>query len=103
MPFVGPATARRFLQFFESYLQATTREAGLREKDEVLDLVSYDILRRDNCAVRFCFEAFGYLIGADLPDEIFHHPLFRDMHVAATDMLTWSNVRSPVSFSVSSV
>ena len=67
-------------------------EAELREKNVVLDLASYDPLRRENSAVRYCFGLFGYVLGLDLPDEIFEHPIFMEMHLAAVDMVTWSNV-----------
>ena len=76
----------------EAYVNGFTVEAGLREKNVVLDLVAYDQLRRENSAVRYCFGLFGYILDLDLPDEIFEHPVFMRMHLAAVDMVTWSNV-----------
>lgn len=92
-PYAGSATAGRFLKHTEDYVYGFTREAELREKNIVLDLKSYDPLRRENSAVRYCFGLFGYVLGLDLPDEIFEHPAFVEMHLAAVDMVTWSNVR----------
>lgn len=64
----------------------------MREKNIVVDLASYDPLRRENSAVRYSFGLFGYVLSLDLPDEIFNHPVFMEMHLAAVDMVTWSNV-----------
>ncbi|KAI0806333.1 terpenoid synthase [Irpex lacteus] len=90
-PNCGTASLRRFMQHTEDYVNGFTVEAGLREKNVVLDLVSYDKLRRENSAVRYCFGLFGYLLDLDLPDEIFEHPVFVRMHLAAVDMVTWAN------------
>lgn len=67
-------------------------EADLREQSVVLDVDSYNMLRRENSAVRYCFGLFGYLLNLDLPDEIFEHHVFMRMHLAAVDMVTWANV-----------
>ena len=69
-------------------------EAQLREQSIVLDVQAYDKLRRENSAVRFCFGLFGYMLNLDLPDDVFEHPVFMRMHLAATDMVTWANVGS---------
>ncbi|KAI0091347.1 terpenoid synthase [Irpex rosettiformis] len=90
-PAAGPATLGRFMQHTEAYVNGFSVEAELREKDVVLDLVAYDKLRRENSAVRYCFELFGCMLNLDLPDEIFEHPVFMRMHLAAVDMVTWSN------------
>lgn len=68
------------------------REAELREKDVVLDIESYNVLRRENSAVRYCFGLFGYLLDLDLSDSIFYHPIMLRMHLAAVDMVCWANV-----------
>lgn len=73
-------------------MNALAVEAQLRERGEVLDLDSYTVLRRENSAVRFCFGLFGFVLGHDLPDDIFEHPVFMRMHLAAVDMVCWSNV-----------
>nr|BCX55498.1 sesquiterpene synthase [Phanerodontia chrysosporium] len=90
-PYAGPATTRRFLKHTEDYVLGFAREAELREKNVVLSLAAYDPLRRENSAVRYCFGLFGYLLGMDLPDEIFEHPLYMEMHLAAVDMVCWAN------------
>lgn len=90
-PYAGPVTFARFLKHTEGYVRGFGREAELRETGEVLDVESYDVLRRDNSAVRYCLSLVGYILGLDLPDEIYEHPVYLEMHLAAVDMITWSN------------
>ncbi|KAI0346575.1 terpenoid synthase [Trametopsis cervina] len=90
-PYAGEATLRRFMKHSEAYINAFGVEAELREKNIVLDVPAYDRLRRENSAVRYCFGLIGYLLDIDLPDEIFEHPVFMRMHLAAVDMITWAN------------
>ncbi|OBZ72724.1 Linoleate 10R-lipoxygenase COP4 [Grifola frondosa] len=87
----GPLTYRRFIKHCKDYVEAFAKEAELRESGQVLDLESYQILRRENSAVRFCFGLFGYVLGIDLPDEVVEHPAFVTMHLATVDMVCWSN------------
>ncbi|KZT64434.1 terpenoid synthase [Daedalea quercina L-15889] len=91
LQFNVPACYRRLLKHCEDYVNAFTMEAELRERNEVLDPESYIILRRENSAVRFCFGMFGFVLGVDLPDEIFEHPVMMRLHLAAVDMVCWSN------------
>ncbi|GJE85104.1 terpenoid synthase [Phanerochaete sordida] len=90
-PYAGPATARRFLEHTESYVLGFAREAELREQGVVLDLAAYEPHRRENSAVRYAFGLFGYLLGMDLPDAVFEHPVYMEMHLAAVDMVCWAN------------
>ncbi|CAL1716774.1 unnamed protein product [Somion occarium] len=90
-PRMGPACYRRFIKHAEDYVNGFTREAEYRELGVVLDMASYEVLRRENSAVRFFFGLFGYVLGLDLPDEVFHHPVMMEMHLAAVDTVCWSN------------
>ncbi|KAI0325771.1 terpenoid synthase [Cubamyces sp. BRFM 1775] len=87
----GPVTHRRFVEYWEMYLAAVTREAELRERGEILDPESYKKLRREGSSVRVCLVIAGYALGIDFPDEIFEHPAMMAMHLAITDMVCWSN------------
>ena len=91
-PVAGPATGRRFIKDIEDWVEGFTVEADLREKDLILDLKSYNPLRRQTSAVHCCLGLIPYALGMDLPDEIFEHPIYNAMHNAALDMVTWSNV-----------
>ncbi|KAI0649321.1 terpenoid synthase [Trametes meyenii] len=87
----GPLTYRRFIKHCRDYIEAVAKEAELRERGEVLDLDAYQLLRRENSAVRFCFGLAGYALGIDLPDEVVEHPAFMTMHLSTVDMVCWSN------------
>ncbi|KAH9895891.1 terpenoid synthase [Cubamyces lactineus] len=86
-----PVTHSRFVEYWRKYLTAVTREAGLRERGEILDPESYEKLRREGSSVRVCLVIAGYASGIDLPDEIFEHPAMMTMHLTITDMVCWSN------------
>ncbi|KAI0784175.1 terpenoid synthase [Abortiporus biennis] len=88
---VNTSWYQRFIKHCRDYMTAVAREAELREQGIVLDLKSYEPLRRENSAVRCCFGLFGHTLGLDLPDEIFYHPLLYSMHLDAVDMVCWSN------------
>ena len=92
VPFTGPYNLARFYKHTEDYVRGFGEEAELREKDVVLDLEAYTVLRRENSAVRYCFGLFGYLLGVDLPDAVFYHPIVYEMHLAAVDMVCCANV-----------
>ncbi|KAK7690615.1 hypothetical protein QCA50_005714 [Cerrena zonata] len=90
-PRMSPTCYRRFVGHVEEYINAVAKEAEYREKNIVLDIASYEALRRENSAVRCCFGLFGYVLGLDLPDEIFQHPIMMAMHLTAVDTVCWSN------------
>ena len=90
----GPLTYRRTAERCKGYIEAVAREADIRLHGDVLDLDSYIALRRDNSAVRICFELTGVALDTDLPDEVVEHPAFMKMQLAAVDMVWWANVSS---------
>ncbi|TFY62989.1 hypothetical protein EVJ58_g3512 [Rhodofomes roseus] len=91
LQFNVPACYNRLLKHFEDYINAVTVEAGLRERNEVLDPETYVNLRRENIAARICFGYLGFALGLDLPDEIFEHPIMMRLHIAAVDTVWLSN------------
>ncbi|GJE85112.1 terpenoid synthase [Phanerochaete sordida] len=90
-PYAGPATSHRFLEHSKNYVLGFAREAELREQGVVLDFATFGPFRRENSGARYVLGAFGYLLGMDMPDEIFEHPIYMEMHLAAVDMICWSN------------
>ncbi len=92
MRLAGPNTARRFLQHCQDYIDCVSREAELREQGEVLDINSFTDLRRENSAIRLCFGLFEYVLGIDLPQEVFDDPTFMEVYWAAADLVCWANV-----------
>ncbi len=87
-----PKTFRRFLEHCEAFIESVVQEAGLRDRGEVLELEPYVHLRRENSAVRVCFGLISYVLGIDLPDEVFSDPTFQRMYFSAVDMVCWANV-----------
>lgn len=92
MSSAGPKSAKRFLQHCDRYIECVSREAELREHGEVLDLEAFIPLRRENSAVRLCFGLFEYVLGLDLPQEVFDDATFMEAYWAAADMICWANV-----------
>ncbi|KAF6757194.1 isoprenoid synthase domain-containing protein [Ephemerocybe angulata] len=87
----GPNNVRRFADLSEQYTDCVAREAELRERGEVLSLDEFIPLRRNNSAVLLCYSLVEYILGIDLPDEVFEHPDFADAYWAACDFVCWSN------------
>ena len=88
----GANCRRRFLEHCEDYIEAISKEAEYRERDEVLDMERYETLRRENSAVRLCFMLAMYALGIDLPDEVFEDSTFMTVYFAACDLVCWANV-----------
>ncbi|TFY55465.1 hypothetical protein EVJ58_g8232 [Rhodofomes roseus] len=89
--FAVPGCMRRFLKHCEDYIDAVAKEAEYRERGVVLDMASFETLRRENSAIRLCFGLFEFCFGLDLPDEVFNDPTFMALYWAAADMVCWSN------------
>jgi Terpene synthase family 2, C-terminal metal binding len=89
---VKPRTFRRFLEHCDAYIESVVREAGLRDHGDVLELEEYIRLRRENSAVRVCFGMISYILGIDLPDDVFEDPTFQKIYYSAVDMVCWANV-----------
>ncbi|KAI0696796.1 isoprenoid synthase domain-containing protein [Cytidiella melzeri] len=89
--YAGPACFRRFLVHSAAYVEAVAVEAELRERNEILDVASYEPLRRENSAIRVCFGLFEFALGVDLPDVVFDDPTFMSLYWAAADMVCWAN------------
>lgn len=89
----GHNNVRRFAALSEDYTECVAHEAELRERGEVLTLDEFIPLRRNNSAVLLCYSLVEYILGIDLPDEVFEDEDFADAYWAAADMVCWSNVR----------
>ena len=94
----GPETSRRFLKHCADYIECVSKEAELRERGEVLDIESFTHLRRENSAIRLCFGLFEYVLGIDLPQEVFDDPTFMEAYWAAADLVCWANVGHDLPF-----
>lgn len=87
------ATAReRFIDAFDSYLNATVREAENRESGTVLGLEDFIELRRGNSGVEVAFALIECVLSTDLEPEVFDHPIFSSLRRLAGNMLFAANV-----------
>lgn len=68
------------------------KEAQLREDGEILPMEAFLPLRRENSAVRLCFDLIEYCIGADLPEDVFDDLAFQEIYWSAVDLVCWANV-----------
>lgn len=85
-------TYRRFVKSVGDYVDAVVEEARLRDRDEVLDMGSFQNLRRNNSAVITALFLIPYCLHIDLPDEVIEHPVCKRMFYSAVDMVCWANV-----------
>ena len=83
------------MEHCEDYIEAVSKEAEYRERDEVLGMERYETLRRENSAVRLCFMLAMYALDIDLPDEVFEDSAFLVIYFAACDLVCWANVGGP--------
>ncbi|KAG1773547.1 isoprenoid synthase domain-containing protein [Suillus occidentalis] len=86
-----PQCFKHFLTNLKRYTKAVAQEAELRETGEVLDLMNFIPLRRENSGVRCCFAFIEYNLGIELSDAVFNDPIFRSVYFAAVDMVCWTN------------
>lgn len=94
--YAKPNCQRRFYQTCADYVDAVAKEAEYRVQGQVLDLASYEKLRRDNSAVYACFALFEYALDIDLPDEVVEHPTFKNLQDWGCDLVCWANVSPPI-------
>ena len=67
-------------------------EAEYRRHGLVPDTDSYMLIRREVSGVRLCYGMFEYVLGIELPNQVFENPTFLNMYWAAVDMIGLSNV-----------
>ncbi|EMD33350.1 hypothetical protein CERSUDRAFT_108146 [Gelatoporia subvermispora B] len=80
-----------FIQGCTDYVGAVAAEAGLRANDVLLDMDTYMVMRRANSGVPFCMSVSSFILGGDLPREVYEEASFKGMYVAATDMVCVAN------------
>ncbi|KAL9714201.1 Bifunctional terpene synthase Agr4 [Leucoagaricus gongylophorus] len=88
----GPNNLHRFVKLCGEYTRCVTREAELREAGEVLSMQEYVPLRRNNSAVLLCLALNEYILGIDLPEDIYENPVFMKAYWAVCDHVCWANV-----------
>ena len=92
-----PGFQCRLFEHYKAHLYALAREARLRARDETLLLEDYRVLRRDSSGVRICFDLIEFVLGIDLPGELFQDEAFQRVCRCGNDMISFSNVRKSMS------
>ncbi|KAG8873853.1 hypothetical protein FRB97_006409 [Tulasnella sp. 331] len=82
---------RRFLEYFDQYVQAVHAQVLNRAKNHIPDLENWIKLRRDTGGLKMCFAIGEFGLNLDLPDEVFECPLIRVMENCANDVVVLSN------------
>lgn len=86
---ITPSCQRRFIQTFQSYLDAVVQEAEDRNSHRIRDVESYFDVRRDTIgawpAIALC-EMY-----MNIPDAIMNHPAVWRMCTLAVDLILISN------------
>jgi hypothetical protein len=82
---------RRFLRTWFDYVKSVPKEAEHRSKLCILDVESYWRLRRSTCAAQTTM-GLGEL-DMDIPDdEVWEHPIIRQLEGLAVDLIHIPNV-----------
>jgi hypothetical protein len=85
-----------FIDGFDLYTAAVVREADDRANGVYRTFEEYLVIRRDSSG---CYPSFVVCeFGLDLPEEIYHHALLKQLREQATDLIAIGNVSSCVYF-----
>jgi len=76
-------------------LDATVREAENRERGTILGLNDYMDLRRGNSGVYPTLALIECVLGINLEQEVFDHPVLSNLTKLAGDLAIISNVSPP--------
>ncbi|KAI0023873.1 terpenoid synthase [Xylariomycetidae sp. FL0641] len=84
-----PTFQRRFLKTWDRYLIGTAEQAEDRSASHIRDIQSYlDVRRRTIGAL----PSLNMLeMDKDIPDEVFEHPLIRELHALSIDLTIFAN------------
>ncbi|KAG2057544.1 terpenoid synthase [Suillus hirtellus] len=82
--FASLSSQRHFLATFGAHLRAVVVEARDREQGHRRSFHDYLKLRRQTVGVTPCL--LIYEMGMDLPDEVFYHPVIRDLIECISDL-----------------
>ncbi|KAF9014301.1 isoprenoid synthase domain-containing protein [Cyathus striatus] len=91
VPHGTPDMLRRFINRVKQYMHAVTKEAELRNQNEVPDLETFIPLRRHNSAVVSCLALVEYGIGVDVSDEMWENDILLSAVWAVVDFVAFSN------------
>jgi hypothetical protein len=80
----------RFLEDFDSYLEAVIQQAADRDESRIRDVESYMMVRRHTVGAFPTFRALEFSM--NVPNEVMKHSVIQELEVACADMLSIGNV-----------
>jgi hypothetical protein len=87
----SPVWKKRFARHLRGIMAGGLRDIQLREGGTPLPLAEYIPLRRDASAVLTCFDVIEICVHTELPDQIYHSPVFQEIILAGADLFSWIN------------
>lgn len=87
----SPAWKKRFAGHLMGIMAGGLRDIQLRECGTPLPLAEYIPLRRDASAVLTCFDVIEICVHTELPDQVYHSPVFQEIILAGADLFSWIN------------
>lgn len=80
------------MESIKIYIESVGKEIEFRERDYIPNFKTFVTLRREVGGMRPLLNMIMYSLDADIPDEVYYHPILMHMHVATLDMAVWANV-----------
>ena len=90
--FATEAHLERFLQCCKQTVGAAAMEAGLRQRNRILGLDLYIVLRRFGSGLFPCFVVMESLLRISLPEALYTNLVFTQLYNIANDLVWWANV-----------
>jgi hypothetical protein len=87
---------QRFQSTMDLFFQSIRVQALDRRRGHIPDLESYISLRRDTSGCKPCWALIEYSMNLHIPDEVMEHPCVAALGEATNDLVTWSNVSTPI-------
>lgn len=87
----SPAWKERFSRHLMGIMAGGLHDIQLREGGTPLPLAEYIPLRRDASAVLTCFDVIEICVHTELPDQVYHSPVFQEIVLAGADLFSWIN------------
>lgn len=93
-PHPSNSASTRFVDHFETYLDAVVEQAADRDCNSVRSIDDYLHIRRHTVGVMPSLDVLQFEMDSDLPDSVVHHPRVLQLVDLATEMVIIENVCS---------
>ncbi|MCS7483838.1 hypothetical protein ACFFQW_38515 [Umezawaea endophytica] len=90
-PVMSPAWRKRFSRHCWETIEAVVPESDRRRRERVPGVDEYISNRRLVSAGIPLFDLCEFMAGRELPDDVREHPAYREMVMAASEVMAWCN------------